>query len=154
MSSAGAIYSYDASFYLTNSVVYGNAKTYSGSSGYGAIYILGSSSHPVYVTNSILWNNTIPQTNILTELFSGITYSCVEGGAIGDGNISLNPMFLSPGTDDFSLQSTSLCIDRANGDVAPEYDYDGNPRYDEPSVPNTGYGIPDYTDMGAYEYQP
>ncbi len=54
---------------------------------------------------------------------------------------------------DLYLQSGSPCIDAANGDVAPEFDLDGNDRWDDPSVdPDTGVGTPTYVDMGAYEY--
>ncbi|UCD84228.1 MAG: chitobiase/beta-hexosaminidase C-terminal domain-containing protein [Deltaproteobacteria bacterium] len=56
--------------------------------------------------------------------------------------------------EDFHLQFGSPCIDAGNGDVAPEYDMEGNLRCDDPDTePNTGTGNPPYTDMGPYEYQ-
>ena len=44
-------------------------------------------------------------------------------------------------------------IDAAEGDAAPEFDKDGNGRFDDSATTNTGVGTPDYADMGAYEYQ-
>jgi len=55
---------------------------------------------------------------------------------------------------DLHLDAGSPCIDAGDGDSAPETDIDGNPRVDDPATPNSGAGTPNYTDMGAYEYQP
>jgi len=49
----------------------------------------------------------------------------------------------------------SPCIDAGTSDGAPEFDFDGNGRYDDPNTePNTGGGTYTYYDMGAYEYFP
>jgi hypothetical protein len=55
---------------------------------------------------------------------------------------------------DFHLSSNSPCIDAGDGDKAPEQDRDGNLRVDTSETLNTGIGSSEYTDMGAYEYQP
>lgn len=93
-----------------------------------------------------------------------LNYSCVAGWTGGgSGNISQDPLFVSPldrdGVDDIMgtaddglrLRSTSPCIDAANGSVAPALDILGNARLDVPSV-GTGVGTPAYVDIGAYEY--
>ncbi|MDD5305743.1 MAG: choice-of-anchor Q domain-containing protein [Deltaproteobacteria bacterium] len=54
---------------------------------------------------------------------------------------------------DFRLAAGSPCIDAADGDVAPSFDALGREREDDPATPNTGGGVPDYADMGAFEYQ-
>ena len=102
---------------------------------------------PTTVTNSILWGNTAPQ-------FKGtpaISYSLVEGGYPGIGNISGDPQFVDDdgpddivGTldDDLHLQATSPCIDAGDNSAPnlPDTDKDGNPRI-----------VNDIVDMGAYE---
>ncbi|AEI49657.1 hypothetical protein Runsl_3282 [Runella slithyformis DSM 19594] len=99
--------------------------------------------------NSIVWGNSAPQsTNGSTA-----TYSIVEGGSTGTGNLSKNPLFMSPtpsnlapltALGDYHLQPCSPAIDAANNaDALPPIDLDGNPR----PFPSAA-GI---VDMGAYE---
>lgn len=54
----------------------------------------------------------------------------------------------------FVLLPGSPCIDAGDGSVAPTTDFEGNPRYDDPAVVDTGVGVPTYVDIGAYERQP
>jgi len=89
----------------------------------------------VSITNNILWGN-----NGNLEVCTA-TYSCVENGAAGVGNIDANPLFADPDNDDYHLKSeagrwspaanggaggwvyddvTSPCIDA--GDPASAYD--------------------------------
>ncbi len=87
------------------------------------------------VINCICWNN-------LPNEISGdavVSYTDIMGGFIGDGNISLDPVFISP--TNYSLKPTSPCIDKASSIGAPNSDIEGNIR-----PQGTGY------DMGAYEY--
>ena len=68
------------------------------------------------------------------------------------GNISRNPNFLSADSGDYRLDRRSPCVDAGFGsDDVPDTDLDGNRRVDDPRVPNSGAGEPDYVDMGAYE---
>jgi len=116
----------------------------------GGIYNYQSSSPTV--TSCILWGDLASE--IASEYSSSpiVTYSNVEGGYTGAGNIAADPLFVgAPG--DLHLGAGSPCIDAANGPEAPEYDLDGNERIDDPYSPNTGVGPP-WADMGAYEYQP
>jgi hypothetical protein len=84
---------------------------------------------------------------------SSINYSCVQGGATGEGNISSDPCFVDPTNEDYRLALYSPCVDAANGNVAVETDLLGKGRYDSTFVANTGQGMVRYVDMGAYEFQ-
>jgi len=111
-------------------------------------------SHPI-AANSIFWGNVAGSgasifTN--TSSTSDVTYSCIQGGDTGTGNIDINPLFVvSAVPGDLRLEAGSPCIDAANGDVAPILDILGNARWDDPNTPNTGIGTPP-PDMGAFEY--
>ena len=107
------------------------------------------------VTSCILWNDTAPDGPEIYDDNSTpiVTYSDIEGGYTGNGNIDADPLFVDPDEGDLHLSTGSPCIDAANGPEAPELDLDGNPRVDDPDSPNTGVGPP-WADMGAYEYQP
>ena len=82
------------------------------------------------------------------------TYSCIEDGDAGTGNISSDPNFADANNDDYRLTAGSGCIDAANGDVAPSADMFGQTRIDDPGMPNTGTGDPNYVDIGAHEFDP
>ncbi len=134
-----------------------NITFYNGSSEYGGAMFNVAGSSPV-ITNCILWGNTATTSG--NEMYNQpgadpvVTYSNIEGGYTGTGNIDSDPLFADAGAGDLHLSAGSPCIDAANGSVAPEFDLDGNPREDDLTVPNTGAGTPTYTDIGAYEYQP
>jgi len=104
------------------------------------------------VTNCILWGNIAP--NGVAEIFNWheseamVTYSCVQGGYRGTGNIDADPRFVDPEKGDFRLAADSPCINLGNGAKAPEKDIDDNSRYDSKSQAK---GVP--VDMGAYERQ-
>jgi len=108
-----------------------------------------------------------------------VTYSDIQGGRPGEGNIDADPLFVDPdgpddifGTedDDVRLLRCSPCIDAADNEAVPAdefdldddgntseplpFDLDGNPRFvDDPYVTDTGNGTPPIVDMGAYEFQ-
>jgi len=119
------------------------AKNTAGLNG-GGIACNGSS--PT-VANSILWGNTAAGSPDQVHLFQlcnvKMSYSDIEGGWSGDGNINADPVFL--GSDDFHLSGASPCIDSGTDDTVtypslPADDRDGTVR-----PQGTGY------DMGAYE---
>lgn len=113
-----------------------------------------SSSAPV-LTNSVIWGNTASGGGASIYNLNGgapvVTYSCIQGGYAGEGNLSSDPVFVDsavPG--DLRLQTSSPCIDAANGAVAPPLDILGSPRWDDPAREPTGTEPPP-PDMGAFE---
>ncbi|MDO8914776.1 MAG: tandem-95 repeat protein [Coriobacteriia bacterium] len=99
------------------------------------------------VTNSILWDNGF-QTNG-GMVGCNVTYSDVDTGSGGLGNISADPLFVSQMTGDYRLKSGSPAIDAATSTVAPAFDFDGTAR----PVDGDSNGSA-LDDMGAFEYVP
>jgi predicted outer membrane repeat protein len=121
------------------------------------LYFIAADGGNVTVTNSILWDDTSASGS---ELYFGtgatvaVSYSVVHDGfAGGDHIVDTDPLFADIENGDLHLLSSSPAIDAADGTIAPATDYDGNPRVDDPSTPNTGIGPP-WADMGAFEFQP
>jgi hypothetical protein len=115
--------------------------------------------------NCIVWGNSPdglvddPDDPPLVTLAS---YSDIQGGYPGIGNIDANPMFIDPDNGDFRLLPSSSCIDAGDNTAVPEdimTDLDGNPRFvDDPDTPDCWQapgtcGYPPVVDMGAYEFQ-
>jgi parallel beta-helix repeat protein len=153
-------YSFDptSSPKVTNCTFSGNSATSYG----GGMY--NSYSSPT-VTNCILWGDT-PQEIENDYSPPVVTYSDIQGGYLGTGNINADPRFLDPDgpdnisgnqDDDFHLKPKSPCIDSGDNSTPnlPATDFDGRDRrIDAPLVPDTGNGAPPIVDMGPYEYQP
>lgn len=121
--------------------------TFSGNGGYNG-GIFNSASQPV-IKNSILWGNAEP----FNDTQSIITYSMVQGGYPGMGNLTADPQFVSPApfglapntSGDYHLKATSLAINRGDNEAIFLIDKDlaGNLR---------GFSG-GRVDMGAYEFQ-
>ncbi|MBA7688130.1 hypothetical protein ES703_96606 [subsurface metagenome] len=125
--------------------------------GGGAIFNDATSSSEVI--NSILWGDSGPG-NQGTEIqgTATVSYSDVEGGADGEGNIDADPQFVDPNGGNLHLLSDSPCIDAGNStpllDAKITQDLDGMMRYfDIVAVADTGVGLFEFVDMGAYEFQ-
>ncbi len=124
------VMSYDSTLYLNSCTITLNTGTGGG--------LYGSGQSILTAMNSIIYGNTsAPVTGTSTT----ITYSDIEVGMSGMGNISLDPLFVSPSGGDFRLGDGSPCIDAGTAQYAPNHDIDGTPR-----PLGTGY------DMGAFEY--
>jgi hypothetical protein len=67
--------------------------------------------------------------------------------------VDADPLFLDETAGDLHIGDNSICIDAADGNYAPAWDRDGKTRVNHPTIPNTGTGTPNYTDIGAYEFQ-
>ena len=78
---------------------------------------IGITNANVDITNSIVWDNT----GIEVWVYSGsatVTYSDIEGGFGGEGNIDADPLFTDPDNGDYTLQSPdSPCIDAGTADT-------------------------------------
>jgi hypothetical protein len=108
------------------------------------------------ISNCIFWRNSE------ADLFQCVArYSCIEDGGQGQGNISVNPLFVDAENGDYHLMSegwrwngseigayddfTSFCIDA--GDPASPL---GDELMSAPRDPNNEYGINLCINMGAY----
>jgi hypothetical protein len=97
-------------------------------------------------TNCIFWGNS--SGIILQSSTATVSYSIVQGGYAGTGNLDQDPIFVDQppvglGTGgDLRLQECSPAIDAGTNSGAPTEDIEGEPR------PYNGA-----TDMGAYERQ-
>jgi hypothetical protein len=172
----GGIYDEHSSPVLTNVVIAGNTASNTG----GGIFINGSSSALTNVTiaynnavtggginsnnsaygrpkirNSIIWGNS--SAPYFDTVSVDLSYCIVQGGwsGSGTGNLDLDPQFVNPAQDDYSLGENSPAIDAGSVEYYGSYqdpdlssittDYAGAPRF----VPTEGF-----IDMGAYERQP
>ena len=145
----GGMFNLFSSPSATNCTFSGN----SASSGGGGVYNFDNSNPTI--RNSILWGDTASsgsqiydyRDGFLTASSTTITYSCIQGGYAGDGNIGSDPLLdddhLSEGY--LTLREDSPCIDAGDSGAVPSgitTDLAGRPRISGSAV-----------DMGAYEYQ-
>jgi len=82
------------------------------------------------ITNSIIWGNSAPSTTNLSGQ-PVVSYSNIQGGFSGTGNIDTDPLFADLGSGDFHLSDSSPCIDAGDPAHHPapgETDIDGQPR--------------------------
>lgn len=131
---AGAgLYCDDSFPSLTHCTIAGNAFGLYAATG---IYCTGST---LNLKNSILWN--LGAEIRLDSSTAQVSYSCVQGGWPGKGNIQVYPAFVGATTGDWHLMAGSPCIDSATIDARVTGDYNSHPR---PGGDNKA-------DMGAYE---
>lgn len=134
---------------LINDTVFDNGSGTAGGTGGGVFGDLQSSAT---LTNVIVRANragSLPQLAVQAT----VTFSNIEGGLAGQGNIDDDPLFVdSLGADpDFHLRLGSPCIDAGNAAASgvPAVDMDGHPRGIDGDL-DTVAGI----DMGADEVDP
>jgi len=109
------------------------------------------------MASSILWGNTAtygPQMYNINGNYKPpapvVSYSNIEGGWAGDGNIDTDPKFRDVLSGDYRLQADSPCLDTGRNDAVPTditTDLDGNLRI----IDSNGDGSA-VVDMGAYEF--
>lgn len=112
---------------------------------YGGSILCDDESSPVAI-NCILWGNFPDEIFILSGTPT-VSYSDIQNGYPGIGNINAGPLFVSPEIRDYHLQEGSPCIDSGTNTGAPPEDKDGVVRPQDGN--NDGILI---SDMGAYEY--
>ena len=138
LENGGGIYCYQSNPAIENCTINGNTALGIISEG-GGIYCGYSSPTGV---NNIIWANSAPTGSQIyisgTTSSFACTYSDIQGGFVGYGNIDYDPLFVDPSNGDFHLQSASPCIDA------------GNPasQYNDPEDPaNPGFAL--YPAMGT-----
>jgi len=140
---------------VNNSTIVRNACT----SANGGAGIRGSGNTD-QVNNSILWGNLSLGVQDNLQGSTTVTWSAIEDGLPGEGNIVLfsedynggmfHPHFVHPSATagasdttqhtDWHLESGSPCVNNGNNDFAGNYDLDGNSRVRQGTV-----------DIGCYE---
>jgi hypothetical protein len=122
-----------------------------------ASYGIALFSNPNSVANSIVYGNPNGAIFLGISGIATVSYSDVQGGFSGTGNIDSNPLFVAPPAD-LRLSSGSSAIDAGNNAAVPggvTTDIAGLPRFfDDPAAPNAGAGTPPLVDMGAHERVP
>jgi hypothetical protein len=144
---------YFASPVLTNVTITGNSSPL-GAGIYNpeGCYDWGCYTTTITMSNSILWGNTPDQLYNGENCTANISYTDIQGGFEGEGNINLDP-FLGPLTDNGGLTLThalsegSPAIDAGSLDNYPSHDQRGYLR----PIDGNGDGMA-RCDMGAYEY--
>jgi hypothetical protein len=96
------------------------------------------------VTHCNVWNPDATRGN----------YSGTNDRTGQDGNLSAEPRYKDAAADNFRLNFASPGIDAADGALAPETDFAGVARYDDPRTGNTGTPAANgaVPDMGAFEF--
>ncbi|UCG15468.1 MAG: hypothetical protein JSV19_09235 [Phycisphaerales bacterium] len=92
--------------------------------GAGGLY---SSVANLTVSESILWGNSADQI----DGSAIVSYSDVQGGYAGPGNIDRDPVFADPTSGDYHLQRSSPCVNAGDPTFVPgagETDIDGDQR--------------------------
>jgi hypothetical protein len=108
---------------------------------YGSGISSRNGSAPI-IENSIVWGNSGGSFSGASSRSSIVSYSDIEGGFAGIGNLNVDPLFFSPAGNDYHLTAGSPLINAGNNNVPdlPSTDLEGNQRI-----------IGSTVDMGAYE---
>ncbi len=134
----GAVHAESNNFRIINCTFTGNSAGTGGA--------ITSSWRPLAITNCILWGDTARTGGAEIYLDNPaeesptVSYSCVQGGYTGEGNIDSDPLFVDGDGGSLHLRSGSPCLDAGTATDAPATDLQGNPR-------PAGDGV----DMGACE---
>ena len=121
--SGGGMYNSRSSPTVTNCTFSSNSASSDG----GAMHNYDSSAT---LTNCILRGDTPDEIGNDPDSTTVVTYSDIQGGYPGEGNMDLDPMFVNPGTGDFHLGLGSPCIDAGSNTATdlPPYDFEGDAR--------------------------
>jgi len=131
----------DSSSTIMNSTITKNSAKNNG----GGFYYIRSK---VTVVNTILWGDTGGEIDGWGNSIM-VTYSDVQGGWKGEGNINADPLFVDAPNGDYHLLPDSPCIDAGTNTPPgglPLTDIEGNPR----PMNGDGDGVA-VADMGAFE---
>jgi len=105
----GGVFLWDSSPIFSNVVISNNeaAGGISNDPNVGSGIYSGGNSNPV-ITNTIIWGN-LPESDAIDGIAT-VSYSNIQGGWEGDGNIDENPLFCNPDSGDYTLAENSPCI--------------------------------------------
>lgn len=140
------------SLIITNNIIYGNLAGSSGGincensaltiinntivNNSSGIRVSAGSSPTIF--NVIVWENSKNEIDVDKESVINITYSDIQGGWEGEGNIDINPLFIDLTNGIYYLNDRSPCIGVGKSEGAPKEDIVGRERGTPP-------------DIGAYE---
>ncbi len=117
----GGVYTWGApSGVLVNNTIAENSSTTYG----GAIYSLDAQT---IIQNSIIWDNGPTAVHRQGGSIQ-VSYSDIQGGYAGSGNLNTNPKFMDPSMNDFRLACDSPCLDVGTSNpvtVLPSFDQSG-----------------------------
>ncbi len=118
----GGMYIYNASPYIINCTITRNVAING-----GGLYVRYKPA-PIFY-NSILWGNTPNEVkkHTVNTVSPIITYSIVQGGFAGRGNINDDPLFVGLG-DFYHLTKESPAIDAGTSKKVPDTDIEGDKR--------------------------
>jgi len=118
--------------------------TFVRNSNYALVHSSGHQGDYIMVQNSIFWDGGQEIADTSGTIDVQVSYSDVQGGWPGQGNLNANPLFVDPNAGNYRLLPNSPCIDDGNNAAIPPSvttDLDGRPRI-----------IAGTVDMGAYEF--
>jgi hypothetical protein len=115
----------------------------------------------VTIKNSIFWGNTATRAGNQifngTDITSPVTYSNVQGGYAGSGNINSDPYFMNVGQNDYRISCESSSRDVGLNSAVPadivDLDLDGNLTEQIPRDLGWSSRFSGTVDLGAYEVQ-
>ncbi len=163
---------------IINTVLYGNDRAlvaWSGDSSLRAVHVtlddnrIGALGHggALEITNAVIGHSlaagvqydfgppiAIRYSNVFnTPGSAAVHYNNLIDPTGVEGNISAAPAYRDRARYDFRPAFASPVIDAADGSVAPDADFDGSLRYDDPRTPNTGVATSAgaFADLGAFE---
>lgn len=142
---------------IRNATIVGNSAT---SNAVGGLRIDGSPATDA--ANCILWDNSGPggaqASGNQVNAGNDVTYSIVEGGYAGVGNLAVDPLLADIAGGDVTPTLLSPGVDAGNnGDIlsGTGIDFGSAPRQmDVPSIADTGAGTAPIVDLGAIELSP
>jgi hypothetical protein len=132
---SGGVYLLDADFTSINDTIADN--------GAFGVMMTGTVTSTANLLNAIVWGQTDSffTTEPLTFTLEA-SYSDIQGGWAGTGNIDADPLFRNAAGGDYHLLASSPAVDAGSNAGAPPLDLDGLTR---------PYNV--IVDMGAYEFR-
>ena len=119
-------------FTVTNCTLTGNTANVGSGGGLYNANGYNSSGATSTLTNDILYGDAGGEVNAGSP--GTFSHCDIQGGYLGAGNISADPVFVNTAGGDFHLQPASPCVGAGTSAGAPATDRDGSPRPNPPSI--------------------